>query len=73
MQYTEEYARIMGQKRIDKLTKEAEEAWDSMDAGDYREWFSAYAEAGHLISESDTTAEKQEMFTDEYIEINWLS
>lgn len=73
MEYSAEYARMMGQKRIDKLRKEAEEAWDNMDSGDYREWFSAYAEAGHLISETDTSSEIQEMFIDEYVDINWLS
>ena len=73
MQHTEEYARVMGQKRIDKLTKEAEEAWDSMDAGDYQEWRSAYTEAGNMISAGDTSSEIQEMFIDEYIDINWLT
>lgn len=57
-------------KTEETLRQEAEEAWDNMDSGDYALWFSEYAEAGYLISETNTSAEKQEMFIEEYIEVN---
>lgn len=62
---------IMNQ--IERLRKEAEQAWEDMDAADYRLWFSEYAEAGNLISENaNTSSEKEEMFIQEYIEYNWI-
>lgn len=62
---------IMNQ--IERLRKEAEQAWQDMDATDYRLWFSEYAEAGNLISENaNTSSQKEEMFIQEYIEANWV-
>jgi hypothetical protein len=59
--------------QIERLRKEAEQAWEDMDTADYRLWFSEYAEAGNLISENaNTSSEKEEMFIQEYIEYNWI-
>jgi magnesium-transporting ATPase (P-type) len=59
--------------QLAKLRKEAEEAWDAMSASDYRLWVYEYAESGNLISENaNTSEEKEEMFIQEYVEVNWV-
>ena len=59
--------------QIERLRKEAEEAWEDMDAADYKLWMYEYAESGNLISENaNTSEEKEEMFIQEYIEANWV-
>jgi hypothetical protein len=59
--------------QLAKLRKEAEEEWDAMTASDYRLWVYEYAESGNLISENGNTSEEiEEMFIQEYVEVNWV-
>ena len=59
--------------QTERLRTEAKQAWENMDAAEYRLWFSEYAKAGNLISENaNTSSEKEEMFIQEYIEYNFI-
>jgi magnesium-transporting ATPase (P-type) len=59
--------------QLAKLRKQAEEEWDEMTASDYRLWMYEYAESGNLISENANTSEEiEEMFIQEYVEVNWV-
>jgi len=59
--------------QAEKLRKEAEETWENMDYHDFKLWKEEYAESGNDISDSaHTSREMEEMFIEEYIEVNWV-
>jgi len=56
---------------LEKLRDEAEEVLQNMTPQEWEAWKKDYSEVGNDISDNaHTTEEKQEMFIQEYIEMN---